>query len=79
MQLSKKEYFTIKNMIDDYKNVYNKICELEDEMKKCHETQIKLEEHLRYIRENEKRFSNKLEERYGPGKLNAATLEYETK
>ena len=77
MQLEKKELETVNNFIINYKKIYDEITEVENELRRLTIKQKNLLTKLTDNREMEIEFSNQIEEKYGKGKFNILTLEYE--
>ena len=78
MQLELEEQIQVTDLMNNYKNIHGQICEVEDQLKQLTSRQQDLCQRLEQARELEREFGDQLKQKYGPGKLNALTLEYTT-
>jgi chromosome segregation ATPase len=72
------EQLKIASLMDNYRKIHDDIDEVEGKLNKLIEKQTKLSKKLDTARGEEKEFGEYLKQKYGPGKLNAVTLEYIT-
>lgn len=77
-QLEFDEQLKIASLMDNYRKIHNDIDAVESKLNKLIEKQTKLSETLDKARGEEKEFGEYLKQKYGPGKLDAVTLEYIT-
>ena len=78
MQLELEEQIQVTDLMNSYKTIHGQICEVEDQLKQLTNRQVDLCQRLEQARDLEIEFGEKLKQKYGPGKLNALTLEYTT-
>ena len=77
MQLTKEELEKIHRMVKSYRDKYDEIKNLEETIGKLIKTRDKIKEQLEVIRLEEDGFGKSLIEKYGKGKFNIHTFEYE--
>tara|TARA_R110001592_G_scaffold308818_1_gene582836 strand:+ start:3315 stop:3578 length:264 start_codon:yes stop_codon:yes gene_type:complete len=77
IQLTKDELNNIHQMIETYKKKYDEIGNLEKTLKTLNNTRDQIKEQLEKVRNDEQLFGKKLIEKYGKGKFNIQTFEYE--
>jgi predicted transcriptional regulator len=77
MKLKITEQVQLENIISNYKEIYNKVEEKQEQMKKLEVEINNLLQELKSNRENEKLFGQQLIKVYGSGKFNVQTHEYE--
>ena len=64
-------------MVRAYKEKYDEITNLEKTLKTLNKTRDQIKEHLEAIRKEEDDFGKYLIKKYGKGKFNVQTFEYE--
>jgi len=77
MELTKKELQKVHKMVGAYKEKYDEITNLEKTLKILNDTRNQIKETLDNIRKEEGQFGEYLIEKYGKGKFNIQTFEYE--
>jgi len=77
MQLSKEELSKVHKMVRAYKEKYDEITNLEKTLKTLNKTRDQIKKHLEAIRQEEDDFGKHLIKKYGKGKFNVQTFEYE--
>ena len=77
IQLTKDELDEIHRMIKIYKKKYTEISNLEETLKKLTNTRNKIKNQLSEVRKEEDEFGKVLVKKYGKGKFNIQTFEYE--
>ncbi len=77
IQLEKIELEKIHSMIKEYRQKYDEINNLEETLKKLTETREQIKKQLSEIRKKEDDFGKDLVKKYGKGRFNVKTFEYE--
>jgi len=77
VQLTRDELNAIYQMIETYKKKFEEIGNLEKTLKTLNNTRDQIKEQLDKVRNDEELFGKKLIEKYGKGKFNVQTFEYE--
>lgn len=77
IQLTRDELNSIHGMINIYKTKYTEINNLEETLKKLNNTRDQIKKQLDKVRNDEELFGKELIEKYGKGKFNIQTFEYE--
>ena len=77
IDLDKNELLKIDRMITTYKRKYDEITNLEKTLKTLVDTREKLKEDLDKVRKEENDFGEYLIKKYGKGRFNIETFQYE--
>ena len=77
IDLDKNELLKIDRMITTYKRKYDEITNLEKTLKTLVDTREKLKEDLDKVRKEENDFGEYLTKKYGKGRFNIETFQYE--
>jgi uncharacterized phage infection (PIP) family protein YhgE len=77
IQLTAEELSKIHEMIETYKKKYEEIGNLEKTLKTLNDTRDQIKKQLDAVRTQEDTFGNDLIKKYGKGKFNIQTFEYE--
>jgi hypothetical protein len=78
MQLNLDEQLNIASLMGNYKKIHQEITSVENQLNELIDLQHSLSDTLEQTRNEEKLFGEYLKQKYGPGKLDASTLEYIT-